>query len=122
MDYWFKANWLIDTIWWVNIENKEGKIRYDLIPISMIKRLAILYTRWAEKYGARNMENWWEEYIEKRKESAYRHFYSYMNWEIDEDHASSLIWNLFTIEFLKDKLRKKDYSSENYDPTDTILK
>ena len=91
----------IEYSWWAKRENKSGKVRYDLIPLPELKRLAELYTRWAEIYWARNWEKWDLEYAENCKQSAFRHFFQYMNGESDEDHFSAILWNLFTIEALK---------------------
>ncbi len=86
--------------WWAKRENKVGKIRYDLIPLPMLERLAWLYTRWAEVYWDRNWENWNEEYADKCKQSAWRHFVQWQRWDIDEDHASAVVWNVFAYETL----------------------
>ena len=87
---------------WVKRENKAWKLRYDLIPLEQLKRLAGLYTRWAEVYGDRNWENGFmnQEYIDKCKQSAWRHFISWQAWETDEDHAMWCAWNIFAYEEL----------------------
>ena len=83
-------------------DTNKGKIRYDLIPPEMLKRLAELYTRGAEKYT----ENNWklatgEKAINRFKESAWRHF---MDWQTnsnaEEDHAMACCFNVFAYESL----------------------
>lgn len=85
----------------------EGKIRYDLIPMEKLKLLAELYTRGAEKYGARNWElaNSGEEYL-KFKEKALRHFMQWFNNENkEEDHVSQTIFNMWGADKTKDKMQ-----------------
>lgn len=92
---------------WVKREDKTDKIRYDLIPTEMLTRLAGLYTRWAKIYWDRNMENGNLDYMETCKQSAWRHFIQWIEWQQDEDHAMALVWNIFTYEFLMKKLWEK---------------
>lgn len=79
-------------------DTAEGKVRYDLVPLAPLKRLAELYTRGAALYGDRNWElaNGPEE-INRFKSSAWRHFIQYMNGETDEDHGAAAVWNLFAL-------------------------
>lgn len=93
---------LIDQ-WWALRENKVWKIRYDLIPLDQLKRLAIHYTNWWLIHWDRNWESWDENYRELCKQSAFRHFIQRISWETDEDHAMACVWNIFAYEHLKDK-------------------
>jgi len=87
----------------------EDKPRYDLIPIPMLKRLAELYTRGANKYGVNNWQKAnSEEELEHAKASAFRHFIQWLENEEDEDHAVATVWNIFTCEYIKDKLAKEN--------------
>lgn len=84
-----------------NRDIQEGKPRYDLIPGELLKRLADLYARGAEKYGD---DNWQkactEEEYNRFKASAWRHFMSWdNNWDTDEDHAIAVIWNIIAYEW-----------------------
>lgn len=83
----------------------DGKPRYDLIPLPMLKRLADLYARGAVKYGD---ENWTlansEEELKRFKASAFRHFIQWQSGEVDEDHAIAVVWNVFAYETIKGKL------------------
>ena len=104
MEFETKNSWNNITFdGWTKRENKEDKIMYHLIPRCQLKRLAAAYTRWAKIYWDRNRETWNMEYAEKCKESAFRHFMQWIDWEIDEDHSSALVWNVFAYEFLKKK-------------------
>jgi len=89
----------------MNRDLQKGKARYDLCYQPMIKRWAELMSRGAEKYGDNNWTkaNSLEE-LERFKSSAYRHFFQYINGEVDEDHASAVFFNVSAIEYLKDKL------------------
>lgn len=83
------------------VRDDDGtKIRYDLIPLDMLKRLAELYTRWAEKYGDNNRQNAQWEDINSFKRSARRHFVQRQNWERDEDHGIAVVWNIIAYEHL----------------------
>ena len=78
-------------------DTKEGKPRYDLIPGELLKRLAELYARGAEKYGD---NNWRLANTEKEfhhfKECAWRHFMQWANnWDEEEDHGIACAWNIF---------------------------
>lgn len=81
------------------------KPRYDLIPHEMLTRLAELYGRGAIKYGERNWQladkNTPEE-INRFKESAYRHFIQWFRGDVDEDHLSAVVFNLFAHEWINE--------------------
>lgn len=86
---------------WTLRENKSEKLRPDLIPIEMIRKLALHYTNWIKVYWEWQWENGWESMIKSCKQSAYRHFLAWMAWEEDEPHDMALVWNIFTYETLK---------------------
>jgi len=88
---------------WMVRENKAGKPRYDLIPLWQLKKLAELYARWAEIYWDRNWEKWAGKDLDMFKQSAFRHFIQWQNWENDEDHWSAVIWNIMWYEHCKTK-------------------
>ena len=94
-------------------DTDKGKPRYDLIPPELLKRLADLYARGAEKYGEYNWQkaNSQEEYT-RLKASAFRHFMDWMNgWNIEEDHAVAVVFNIFGYEWhTKHKLDKHFYT------------
>lgn len=85
-----------------NRDTDDGKPRYDLIPLPLLKRLAELYARGAIKYGDNN----WHlakspEELARFKQSAWRHFAQWNMDEEDEDHACAVVFNIFAYEFLK---------------------
>lgn len=91
-------------------DTNDGKIRYDLtIPENMknplIKRLAEHMTKGADKYGDRNWEKaTGEAEIKRFRESAFRHFMQWYLGEVDEDHASAVVFNIQGAEYVKEKL------------------
>ena len=80
------------------------KPRYDLIPTSLLKRLAEMYARGAEKYGDWNWQKaeTQEEY-NRFVASAFRHFEQWRAGEDDEDHAIGAIWNIIAYEWHMEK-------------------
>lgn len=83
-----------------NRDVNTGKPRYDLIPHELLYRLAMLYTRGAEKYGD---DNWQkactQEEYDRFMQSAFRHFMQWRAGEDDEDHAAAAIWNIMAYEW-----------------------
>lgn len=74
----------------------------------MLKRLAELYTRGAEKYGDNNWKSAETDVeINRFRESGFRHFIQWMNGEDDECHSSAVVFNLFAYEHLKYRLDNK---------------
>lgn len=86
-------------------DTDKGKPRYDLIPTMPLRRLAELYARGAEKYGAFNWQNAdSEEELQRFKASCFRHLMQAMSGETDEDHWAAVTWNAFAVMWLEDKL------------------
>ena len=81
-------------------EISAGKPRYDLIiPLGeknhLLRRWADLMARGAEKYSARNWEVASTQVeLDRFRESAFRHFMSVMDGDIDEDHYAAVCFNL----------------------------
>lgn len=73
-------------------DSNSGKIRPDLISPYMLKALGRVLSDGAKHYGERNWEKGMPD--EVLKESASRHYVSWMNNETDEDHAAKLIFNI----------------------------
>lgn len=82
-------------------DDNKGKIRPDLISPLMLKALGKVLADGAIHYSERN----WEKGIpnEVLKESASRHYLSWMNNEVDEDHAAKLIFNIMAWIHFRDK-------------------
>ena len=78
----------------------KTKPRYDLIPPELLYRLAMVYTRGAEKYGDDNWHkaNSEEEYC-RFIQSAFRHFEQWRMGQEDEDHAMQCVWNIIAYEY-----------------------
>lgn len=83
-----------------NRDVTTGKPRYDLIPHELLYRLAMVYTRGAEKYGD---DNWHkansEEEYQRFIGSGFRHFEQWRAGEEDEDHAMQCVWNIIAYEW-----------------------
>lgn len=73
-------------------DSSVDKIRPDLISPKMLKALGRVLADGAKYYGARNWEKGMP--LDVFKESAARHYVSWMNNEQDEDHAAKLIFNI----------------------------
>lgn len=103
-------------------DTNEGKLRYDLIPLPMLKKLAKHYTDGALKYSPRNWEKAeGKEALDRFKESAYRHFMQWLDNETDEDHAMALVFNIFAYETIKQKeLNNKKKAFEDYYTVNTL--
>lgn len=82
-------------------DSNENKIRPYLISPYMLKALGQVLADGAKHYGERN----WEKGIPQEvfKESAARHYVSWMNNEQDEDHAAKLIFNIMGFIHFRDK-------------------
>lgn len=79
----------------------EGKGRFDLLPMCVIKRLARHYENGCLKYGERN----WEKGIPAHSfaDSAFRHLVNYLDGEKNEDHLIAAIWNLCGLAWTEEK-------------------
>jgi len=75
-------------------EPKDNKLRYDLIPLAQLKKLAIHYTNGNKVHGERNRERGNYQFAAVCRQAAFRHFIQRMNGEQDEDHLSACIWNM----------------------------
>jgi len=76
-------------------DTQKGKPRYDLIPPGPLERLAMLYTRGAEKYDEHN----WTKGIPVSRciTSLLRHVYQFIKRDTDEDHGAAIIFNVMCI-------------------------
>lgn len=89
-----------------------GRPRYDLIWLPGLERLAFHMAKGVPIHGERNWEKAsTEKELERFKESAFRHFMQWMEGQIDEDHASAVIFNLFGAEMVKSKLKAVNSST-----------
>lgn len=82
----------------------DNKARYDLVYLPMLKRWAELMGRGQAKYGPRNwMKAETQPELDRFKESAFRHFMQWFNGDIDEDHASAVMFNISGAEYVREK-------------------
>jgi len=96
-------------------DTETGKPRFDLlqpeaVPYEeqMLTRWAALMSRGAERYAARNWEQFSDEAaLERAKSSAFRHFMQWFNGEADEDHAAASYFNIMASEYIKGRLEGK---------------
>lgn len=97
-------------------DTEDGKARYDLLfPLGVpyasqfLTRVAELLARGAKKYEARNWELADDEAsLDRYKSSAARHFAQWISGDMDEDHASAVVFNLLGHETLRYKLDQDD--------------
>lgn len=86
-------------------DTQDGKPRYGLIPLGPLKRLADLYARGAEKYTANNWRKaQGADELERFRESAFRHLMQLLAGETDEDHGAAVVFNVFAIMWLEERL------------------
>lgn len=79
----------------------KGKGRCDLLPMSVLLRLAKHYENGCNKYGDRNWENGIP--CHSFADSAMRHIFKYMDGWKDEDHLIAAIWNLCGLAWTEEK-------------------
>lgn len=91
----------------MNRDIQEGKARYDLVDMPMLKRWAELMERGAIKYGEHNWKKAeTQEEQDRFKASAFRHFIQWFNGEEDEDHGAAVFFNIAGAEMVKSKINK----------------
>ena len=88
----------------------DTKIRWDLLPVESLKRVAQHYTTGAKKYEANN----WKKGIptERFVEGVCRHWAQYLLRERDEDHLSAVVFNILGI--IWNEEREEDNFMEKY--------
>lgn len=84
------------------IHNATGELRHDLIPNVMLQRLAALYARGEQKYGANN----WQKGINMMRTfgSLLRHAYAWVLGDTSEDHLAAVIWNATALMWLEKEI------------------
>lgn len=86
---------------WAVRDTSKWKLRWDLIPVEALKRVAGIYTRGAEKYDDNN----WKKGIpvSRMYESALRHLMSWrLNPNSEEDELAAVIFNLLGIMYFQE--------------------
>jgi hypothetical protein len=92
-------------------DTDEGKINFLSVRVGpMFRRWATHLTKGRTKYPdvSPGVPNWTlaegEAELARGRESAARHFESWLNDEVDEDHAAGIYFNVNLVEFVKEKL------------------
>lgn len=73
-------------------DSQENKGRFDLIPPSVLLRLAQHYENGARKYTERNWEK--GQPLQQYYNSAMRHLLAIADADLSEDHFAAAIWNI----------------------------
>lgn len=86
-------------------DTQDGKPRYDLIPVTGLRRLADLYARGAIKYE----ENNWRkgQPYSRVTASMLRHVYAWVEGEETEDHLAAIAWNAFALMHFQETGRRE---------------
>lgn len=79
------------------------KLRYDLIPASLLKQLAEVFTEGALYYGDRNWQKGMP--ISRYYASAMRHIQAYIDGDEDENHLIKAAWNLMAMKWTLDQIQ-----------------
>lgn len=92
-------------------DTQENKPRYDLIPISVLERLAVHYGLGAQKYATRNWQK--GQPISRYYASLQRHLMALIkNADDEEDHAAAVIWNAVAVAWTIEQIEKYNLPSE----------
>lgn len=90
-----------------NRSSDNGKPRYDLVPLLLLRRCAIHMARNMESKGEANWRNaCTQEDINRAMQSAFRHFIDWFEGKADEDHAAALMFNVGLAEEAKEKMNR----------------
>ena len=76
-------------------DTQEGKPRFDLIPVTALERVALLYARGAEKYDAWNWSKGMP--FSRFLASLLRHAFAYMRGDRSEDHLAAVVFNALAV-------------------------
>jgi hypothetical protein len=76
-------------------DTDDDKCQWHLVPLKVIERIGMVYTRGAKKYDAHN----WKRGIPSSRcwDSAVRHIVAYEAGDREEDHLAMACWNLIAI-------------------------
>lgn len=91
-------------------DSREGKGRYDLLPVHAIARYAQLLERGAAKYGDRNWEK--GQPLSRFLDSALRHAFQALAGQEDEDHLAGAVWNLMACIETQHRIRLGELPAE----------
>ena len=105
------SNWFVRDL-------DEWKLRRDLMPINMMKRTCEQYTKGMLKYWDDNRKQArGKKAIMRFRQSAFRHFMQWMEWDLDEDHGcGGTVFNIYAYERHKNRMDNNDLIfDENWD-------
>lgn len=85
-------------------DTREGKGRFDLLPMRALTRLARHFEAGAMKYGERNWEK--GQPLSRYLDSATRHACKYIEGQRDEDHLIAAAWNLMCAADTEERIRE----------------
>lgn len=83
-------------------DTQEGKGRFDLIPSTVLRRLAQHYENGALKYGDNNWQK--GQPLKQYLNSAMRHLLAIEECDLTEDHFAAVIWNIASMIHHIDKM------------------
>jgi hypothetical protein len=91
-------------------DTQDGKPRYDLLPVTALRRLAELYSRGAVKYGDRN----WEKGMPFRRvyASLLRHVFAFAEGEPTEDHLAAVAFNAFALMHYQEAIQRGELPAD----------
>lgn len=101
-------------------DSREGKGRFDLLPVHGLIRLAKHYENGAKKYGDRN----WEKGQPQGRylDSAMRHLVKHLGGDRSEDHLAACAWNCFAMMEQEEKMERGLAPKELNDLPPTVFK
>ena len=85
-------------------DSRDGKGRYDLLPVYALKRLARHFENGAKKYTERNWER--GQPLSRYLDSAIRHAFEFLGGSRDEDHAAAAAWNILCMIETEQRIRE----------------
>jgi hypothetical protein len=102
-------------------DTRDGKGRYDLLPIEAVRRLAIQLENGAKKYDDRNWER--GQPLCRFLDSALRHVFQILEGCEDEDHAAAALYNIAAFITIQERINKDQLPKELNDlPNDSNSK
>lgn len=94
-------------------DTQEGKHRFDLIGIHMLKRLSALLIRGANNYGERNWEK--GQNVKRTNASLWRHLIAYQEGDRTEDHLAAIVFNAMSIIHVEEEVSLGNLPAELLD-------
>lgn len=90
-------------------DTDENKPRYSLVPPKVLRRIVMIFTLGAKKYGDHNYQKGMP--FSRYLDSAGRHIEQFRDGETDEDHLAQACWNLMSIMY------HQEYGPDGLDDT-----